>query len=146
MPVSTGVTVLLVDDIPSIRKISSLMLLREGHEVTTAEDGLEALQLMQLHRYDVVLMDLQMPVLDGLEAVRRFREFERLEREADLAVNKIPKLSQFIVAVSANSEVEIAQLACDVGFNKFVEKPLSVEDFNILLREAGHLKSAIVLE
>ena len=67
--------ILIVDDIEQNIELLNLLLKRGGHSVDIGRDGQQALDLMAQHQYDVVLMDLQMPVLDGLSAARQRREF-----------------------------------------------------------------------
>lgn len=79
LAIDNSLHILLVDDTPSILKICSRTLMREGYRVSTAENGLEALKLLHSGiTFDAVLMDLQMPVLDGLETVIRYRAEEAL--------------------------------------------------------------------
>ena len=111
--------ILLVEDTPMVLKMTSLILTREGFNVTTAENGLQALELMQQKRFDVVLMDLQMPVLNGLEAARRIRQRERENAEEPL----------FLIAVSANSDKMIVLETLSAGFDNYIEKPFTVEQF-----------------
>jgi PleD family two-component response regulator len=65
-------TALVVDDSPVIVKATSRQLTKAGYTVDTAENGAVGLEKMKAKLYDVVLMDLQMPIMDGLEATRRY--------------------------------------------------------------------------
>ena len=65
---------LLVEDDPTIAEMYSFALRARGHHVTTAGDGLQALELMRGHRFDLVLLDLVMPLLDGFKVLAELRE------------------------------------------------------------------------
>jgi two-component system, sensor histidine kinase and response regulator len=75
--------ILLVEDGLANRKLAQGLLERRGHEVTIAEDGQQALDCLEDHGFDLILMDVQMPVMDGLDATRAMRERERLSGQTD---------------------------------------------------------------
>ena len=70
--------VLLVDDEASIRRFVGSSLRAEGYEVSMAEDGEEALQVLDATLSDIVILDIRMPKLDGLEVCRRIREWSQV--------------------------------------------------------------------
>ncbi|PIR15284.1 MAG: hybrid sensor histidine kinase/response regulator, partial [Elusimicrobia bacterium CG11_big_fil_rev_8_21_14_0_20_64_6] len=72
--------ILAVEDTPSLRTLLQLCLTRAGYRVDLAEDGLAATEMFLAGKYDAVVMDIQMPVMDGLTAVARMRASEK-ERE-----------------------------------------------------------------
>jgi two-component system response regulator ResD len=74
MAATANATVLVVDDEPTIVEVLGTYLERAGFEVERAMDGLEALRLTELHRPDLVVLDLMLPGLDGFEVLRRLRE------------------------------------------------------------------------
>lgn len=105
--------VLIVEDDPISREVATLMIQRRGLSVDTAADGGEGLRLLLTGRYDLAFVDCWMPVLDGLELARRFREQASVDRR------NIP-----IIALTANTlpdHVEASRLA---GMNHYLTKPL----------------------
>ncbi len=151
-------SILVVDDSPPILKMTSLMLKRLGHKITTAENGAIALRLVEDHWYnsklcfDVILMDLQMPVMDGLEATKRIRGLEASGLSStsvvDYSTNKVlpdipityPKLpKQFVIGMSANSDHETTIHAFEAGIDTFMAKPFTVETFKSTVDAAVQL-------
>ncbi|MCP5010629.1 MAG: response regulator, partial [Aestuariibacter sp.] len=118
--------VLIVDDIEQNIDLLKLLLERAGHTVTVAKDGEQALARMEAHSFDVVLMDLQMPVLDGLTAATRRREFER---EHGLKATPIIALTASVLAQDKKS-------ASDAGMEGFANKPI---DFPVLCNEIARV-------
>ncbi|WP_448190737.1 PAS domain S-box protein [Azospirillum sp. sgz301742] len=107
--------VLLAEDNPVNRKVAVALLTRQGHAVMVANDGAEALEHVRLGRFDVVLMDMQMPRMDGLEAARRIRAMPGLR-------GTIP-----IIALTANALAGDAERCLAVGMNDHVPKPIVPE-------------------
>jgi CheY-like chemotaxis protein len=138
-----GCSLLLVEDTMSIRKLTTQLLEREGFTVTTANNGVEALEALGKGRFDAVLMDLNMPVMDGVEAVRRYRALEA-EQEKELQAMQRSKedggkraeenfVRTLIFALSANSIEGLDKEVKQVGFDDFLEKPLNVKRFQAIL-------------
>lgn len=110
-----AVRVLVVDDNAVNRQVAVGLLKRMDIDSDTAEDGLAALEALRSRRYSLVLMDLQMPGLDGIEATRQLRT-----GGAGVLDTQVP-----VVALTANVVAE-ARLQCmAAGFNDFLTKPLS---------------------
>ena len=104
---------LVVDDSPSILKVLGRALTSKKYLVETADNGSIGLNLLiegyDDNRYDVVLMDLQMPVMDGIESVRRYREFESSKMtviESDVETDRGP-LETIEIPQSVNSEDQV---------------------------------------
>lgn len=117
-----GSRVLLVDDEPLNIEISRFLLEDTGLVVDTAEDGLQAIRLAQDTSYAMILMDMQMPNLDGLEATQQIRAFP-------------DHVNTPILAMTANAFAEDRLRCADAGMNDFIVKPFNPEElFNILLK------------
>ena len=110
-----SVSVLIVDDEFLTRNMLSIMLSQVGHDVSEAEDGLEALEMLKGHRPDVILMDLMMPRCDGLTATKTIRR--------DATMNQLP-----IIFLSAKTDSPTIQAGLDAGANRFLSKPVSYKD------------------
>lgn len=116
-PAGVGRRVLLVEDNEVNQLVGAGLLAQAGCQVTVAADGAEAVRLLAGTRFDLVLMDLQMPVLDGLEAVRQVRAHE--------AATGRPR--QRIVALTGNSEDDYGQAGREAGIDGFMIKPMRRE-------------------
>ena len=108
-----GVSILLVEDNRTNRLVASKMLESLGASVDTAEDGVEGLKAVQLRPYDVVLMDVQMPNMDGIEATHRIRALKG-------QVSTVP-----IIALTANVMAHQVETYLAAGMNGAVAKPIS---------------------
>ncbi len=104
--------ILLAEDNPINRSVTEALLTRAGHQVTVAEDGALAVELQAANRFDVILMDVQMPVMDGLEATRRIRSKETPGRH-------VP-----IIALTANVLREDVERCLAAGMDDHVGKPI----------------------
>jgi CheY-like chemotaxis protein len=109
----TQLSVLLAEDNPTNQKLAGLLLRKLGYgSVDMVADGAKALEAVTRQRYDVVLMDVEMPGLDGLEATRRIR--------ADLPADRQPT----IVAMTANVLPEDRERCRQAGMDDYVAKPI----------------------
>jgi CheY-like chemotaxis protein len=113
--------VLVVDDSALILKATSRMLIKEGFEVETAQNGEEALELLRNNAYFFVLSDIQMPVMDGLEMAQRIRQLEKDESTMLLRPH-------YIVGMSANSDAETRDDSLASGMNFFIPKPVRMNE------------------
>jgi len=106
-----SLSILLVDDCDMNRRVISLMLRKLGHQADMAENGAEAIEALENRHYDLVLMDIEMPVMDGFEATKIIRR----------RWHQNPK----IIAVTALTDCKDACL--EAGADDFLGKPLRIE-------------------
>ena len=125
--------ILVVDDNLVNLKVAQALLRRLGHEPTTARDGLAAISLLSSRKFDAVLMDLEMPGMDGLEATRRIRDGQAGKAAKD--VN--------IVAMTAHALVGYRERCLIAGMNDFITKPVGLSD---LIRILGCAPKAPLLQ
>jgi signal transduction histidine kinase/CheY-like chemotaxis protein len=111
-----GVSILLVEDNPINIRLAQRLLEKLGHQVEVAKNGLEALAALGARRFDLVLMDCQMPELDGYEATRRVRS------GAPVLDPKVP-----IIAMTANALAGDRETALAAGMNDYLTKPIDPE-------------------
>ncbi|MBF0333242.1 MAG: response regulator, partial [Alphaproteobacteria bacterium] len=107
--------ILLAEDNPVNQRVATGMLRKRGHAVTVAENGRAALDLVSQRRFDVVLMDVQMPEMDGLQATRAIRALPGPE-------SRVP-----IIAVTAAASEADAVACLEAGMNDFVSKPFNTD-------------------
>jgi two-component system cell cycle response regulator DivK len=117
---ATDVTILLVEDVDDTRYFMRLELEYLGYRVIEAEDGQQAVELALQEQPDIILMDLSLPDLDGLEATKRIRQDERME--------KVP-----IIAVTAHAGTNFRDGAKASGFDAYVTKPIDIDRLNELI-------------
>ena len=113
-PEGRGLRILAVDDHPTNRRVLELILGQAGVEVTTAENGREALDALEAEDFDLVLMDMQMPVMDGISATAALRE-----RERSCGARRVP-----VIMLTANAMAEHVQAALACGADRHLSKPI----------------------
>ena len=118
-------TVLVVDDSHDNLVLVSLALQDKGYRVVTASNGEEAVASAKLAGPDLILMDIAMPQLDGLEATRRIREQEGNER--------IP-----VIALTAFDTDGFRKAAHDAGFSGYLTKPIDFDQLDRMLKHILH--------
>jgi PAS domain S-box-containing protein len=121
-----GFNVLLVEDMAMNQMVATRMLQGFGHTVRTAQNGKEALEMLEREAFDLVFMDVQMPVMDGLEAVARLREYERSHPEK----KRMP-----VVAMTARALQGDREKCLQAGMDAYVSKPLLIDDLAVVLDE-----------
>jgi len=115
---ASPISVLLVEDNVLNQKLIFLNLAKYGFKIDVANNGQEALEKLESQSYDLVLMDLMMPVMDGLEATLRIRENEKASQE------HIP-----IIGLTANTYDADREKCLAHGMDEYMAKPFDLEEF-----------------
>ncbi|WP_184542163.1 hybrid sensor histidine kinase/response regulator [Mucilaginibacter sp. FT3.2] len=115
--------ILIAEDNPINQKVAKQILQKMGYQPDIAINGLEVLDAVAAKRYDIILMDVQMPEMDGLEATRYIRKH--------LAIQPT------IVAMTANAMVEDKEACLQAGMNDYLSKPMKVAEMIAMLEKYG---------
>lgn len=118
----SALSILVVDDDELNQRMMRLLLMRDGHLVECASNGLEALDAVKTQSFDMILMDLQMPLMDGVEASRRIREWESDGSHT------------FIVALTASYLPEKGRELFEAGIDNYMSKPFDVDHLRHILQ------------
>ena len=132
---SSAVKVLIIDDETQIRKFLDIALRAQGYKTLLAETGQQGLETLALHGADLVILDLGLPDLDGLEVLKQLREW-----------SQVPVI---ILSVRADETEKVALL--DAGANDYVTKPFSVQELmariRVMLRSSlGHTIESVIFD
>jgi CheY-like chemotaxis protein len=114
-------TILIVEDSKDIRNVLSFSLMKNGYKVVTAVNGREAIQAVMSERPDLILMDLNMPLMDGLAATEQIRTHEELR--------DVP-----ILAVTAYDTYGMKEAAEEAGCDGYIKKPIDLNRLDTILR------------
>jgi len=123
-------TVLVADDTESVRLLFQKLLSAEGYQVVSAADGIAALDLVRLHRPDVILLDISMPGIDGIEVCRRLKN--------DPATRLTP-----IVLVTGMSELQDRIKGIEAGADDFLSKPVHPHELRARVASLSRVKHLI---
>lgn len=126
VPTATLPTVLVVDDSLTVRKITSRLLVREGYQVITAKDGVEALEQLLEIMPDVVLSDIEMPRMDGFDLVRNIRGDDRLK--------SLP-----VIMITSRTADKHRNYALEIGADHYLGKPY--DETELLGLIAGYIRA-----
>ena len=105
--------ILIVDDNINLTKTMGFILKRKGHTVTTAKDGIEAIQQIKKDHFDIIFMDIKMPIMDGVET---FKRIKKIKPEA------------IVMMMTAYAVEDLIQEAMDEGAYGIIYKPLDIEN------------------
>ncbi len=120
---SESVSILVVEDHEINLKLICKMFEKTGYKIDQARNGIEALDLMKSKSYQLILMDIQMPQMDGIEATRLIREYEQQQ-------NQRPRV---IVALTANAMAGDRDLFLSMGMSDYLSKPIQRNEFLAVL-------------
>jgi CheY-like chemotaxis protein len=121
--------ILVADDDALNQRLMKVLLTNEGYQVAVASNGLEAFDAIKYQQFDIVLMDLRMPVMDGLEASQRIREWEEAGRHT------------YIVALTASYLPEEGQTLFEAGMDNYIAKPFQMEHLQRMLKYVALARS-----
>jgi CheY-like chemotaxis protein len=125
-----GGKILIVEDDKINRALLLSMLRNTGYEVAVAMNGQEAISLFTRMRPDCVIMDVQMPVMDGIEAARKLRQIEQAE----------DRTPSYIVALTADIMPENRENCLAAGMDGYLNKPVKKAELAAVLEAAGQLR------
>lgn len=117
------VRILLVEDNPVNQKLTATVLNKAGFNVDIADNGLAAVETMDSRKYDLVLMDINMPVMNGYEAARAIRSRESEDRDV------------IIIAMTAYGEEEGRGRSIEAGMNDYIAKPIEVQEVILKIKK-----------
>lgn len=114
-------TILVADDQPGLRMLLDMLLSLDGYEVVTVEDGKQVLEYLKSHTPSLMILDVNMPFVDGIDICRRVRGIERLKR--------VP-----VIILTASKDDGVMTAAKMAKASAVVNKPLEGKDFRALVR------------
>lgn len=118
--------ILLVEDNLLNQRIVLFSLKKFNHEVTIANNGQEAVDKFKENKFDVILMDIMMPVMDGLEATVKIREIEEIHK---------PDKRTPIIALTANTMDNDRTKCLSYGMDEFMSKPFEIEKLKLIFNK-----------
>jgi len=121
--------ILLAEDNQVNRKVALSMFRRLGYKADVASNGFEVLEALERQQYDVILMDIQMPEMDGLEATRRIRERWK------------PAIQPCIIAITAYALEGDREEFLDAGMNEYISKPIQIDELQMALERCEAKKA-----
>jgi CheY-like chemotaxis protein len=120
---------LIVDDSPTIREVQRHLLGRQGYQVFTAADGLEGMGVARSEQPDVVLLDVAMPLMGGVECCRRIKKDRKLQGAT-------------VIMVTAKEDLAQLREAYAAGCDGYLTKPLNVKDLQVKIDSIERLRQA----
>lgn len=119
------IKILIAEDEKNLRKVLATELAEEGHVVVEAENGRQALDLLQRDDYDILLLDMNMPVLSGLEVLKKMKELE---------------ISTEVISLTGNITIATAVEAMKLGTYDYITKPFNLSELSLIIEKAYEKK------
>ena len=126
--------ILLVDDVNINRVAGKGLLECEGHTVSLASNGIDALKAVLANTFDLILMDIHMPDMDGFETTQRIRRLKNSSKST------VP-----VIALTANAQLEPSDEYKQCAFSAVLSKPIELDKLNVLLSQIASLSSEVKL-
>jgi CheY-like chemotaxis protein len=130
-PPSSTLSILLAEDNPVNQKVALRVLKHLGYQADVVNNGREAITAIESKSYDLILMDIQMPEMSGLEATEYIREREIASQLAPVA----------IVAITANASHDDQFTCSDAGMNDYISKPIQIDKLKDILQRYEAIKN-----
>jgi two-component system response regulator (stage 0 sporulation protein F) len=121
---NSNITILVIDDQPGIRRLLAEVLQEDGYKVAIAANGYEALQRVKEITPQLILMDMKMPGMDGLETFRELKKIGKAEK---------------VIMMTAYGELELVKEAMSLGAYKYITKPFDINLIKTMVVEALNL-------
>jgi CheY-like chemotaxis protein len=128
---ASSFSILLAEDNPVNQKVAKRVLTHLGYQVDIVNNGLEAIKAIAEKSYDLILMDIQMPEMDGLETTRYIRKQE--------SGSQLPPIA--IVAMTANATDDDQNVCRDAGMSDYISKPIQIDKLKNMLQRYVSLKT-----
>jgi len=139
--------ILLADDNAINQKVIDLMLQKLGYCADIVSNGLEVIEALQRQTYDVVLMDVQMPRMDGLEATRQIRLMEQSSINRGLVQDLAPlTIPVRIIAITAGAMIDDREKCITAGMDDYLSKPILLEDLKQALAQRSTNSKQLIIE
>ena len=130
-PTLSSLNILLTEDNPVNQKVALRVLKHLGYQADVVNNGREAVEAIESKSYDLILMDIQMPEMSGLEATEYIREREIASKLAPVA----------IVAITANASHDDQFTCSDAGMNDYISKPIQIDKLKDILQRYEAIKN-----
>ena len=122
---------LLIEDSAVIRKMLNKLLTKKGYEVSEADNGMQGLEKLKSSLFDITLVDFLMPIMDGLDCVQQYREWEKIHR---------PWITQRLIGISAHASQEDIEKGIKIGMNDYRSKPITFKVITDLIKDEQQIE------